>query len=162
MLRVYRMTLAQLPGLVAEIKAAIAGFPALAQENADLKTKLAAAEADSVQAKAKVDELTKALADKDSAVASAASDKAKAEQEKADALKAKADAEAAAVQAKTEADAKVKDMIDNPSKVAAEIAAKAGVKIGERPPAAGSDPKKLTGLAAVRAAIEAEIATAKR
>lgn len=156
------MTLAQLPGLVAEIKAAIAGFPALAQENADLKAKLAAAEAANVLANAEVEKLAKAAAEKDSAVAAAAAEKAKAEQEKADALKAKADAEAAAVQAKTEAEAKVRDLIDNPSKVAAEIAAKAGVKIADRPPSGGSEPKKPSGLAAVLASIEAEISPAKR
>lgn len=157
------MTLAQIGVLLSEIKAAVSGAPALAQENAELKTKLAAAEADKASA---LQEVAKLKSDSE-ASAKASADALSAEAAKcasAEAAKVKAEADKAeAEKAKAEAESKAQKLIDEPSAVALELAAKAGVKLDQRPKseASGSE-KKLFGLAAVRAAIESEITSAKR
>lgn len=121
------MTLAQIGPLLQEVVASIRGFPALAQENAQLKVdaadyvkRISALEADNASKAA-------ALTAKDSEVSAA---KAEAETSKTAAAAAKATADAA--------ESKAADLLANPSKVAMEIVAKAGVPATARPAASMS------------------------
>lgn len=140
------MTLAQIGATLIEIKAAIAGAPALAQENADLKTKLAASEAKYVSANAEIEALNAALSEKEGVASAALADKAKAETDKAEAIKAKTAAETA-----------LSDLKANPSQQALQIVAAAGVSPENRPsaaPAAEASGTKLKGLARTVAAFK--------
>lgn len=118
------MTLAQIGATLQEIKAAIAGAPALATENADLRSQLTASTAEVASLKAALAERETALAAKDTEVATAKADATKAQE-----LATAADA------AKAQAETALAELKANPSKQAMEIAASAGVKADQRPKA---------------------------
>lgn len=142
------MTLAQIGALLTEIKAAIAGAPALAAENAELKLKLTASTDEVATLKTALAERDTALAAKDAEITTA----------KADATKAQDEAKAA-VDAKAAAEKALADLQANPSEQARQIAASAGVPMKDRPKAdAATDPAtaNLKGLARVTAAFKAK------
>lgn len=127
------MTLAQIGPLLQEVVASVRGFPALAQENATLKIEAAENQKRITALESDVASKTAALTSKDSEVSAA----------KADA-EAKASELKAANDAKTAAEAKAADLIANPSLVALEIAAKAGVKAGSVPASLTAGVKTIT------------------
>lgn len=142
------MTLAQIGAILIEIKAAIAGAPTLAQENAELKMKLASAASE-------VEELNTALSQKQAEIAAKESEVLAA---KADAAKAQAEAKAAN-DAKAAAETALSDLKANPSQQALQIVAAAGVSPENRPaaaPAAEASGTKLKGLARTVAAFKAK------
>lgn len=143
--------LAKMGDMLREVLAAVKGSPVLAQELAEAKAqasvatenlKLANAEIETLKAnandftakyEAKISELTGTITAKESELKTA-------------------------TEAKDSAEAKAKDLVDNPSKVALEIAAKAGVKPADRPTGdAKTEIAKPKGLSAVQAAIAEEI-----
>ena len=151
------MTLAQIGDTLREILAAVKGAPALAMEVAEAKVKAADATGKLELATAEIASLKSTLASKDKEIADAKASAADTE------AKAKSEAEAnaklivAANEARDAAEAKAKDLVDNPSKVALEIAAKAGVKPDARPSAGLTTDAKPKGLSAVQASIAEEI-----
>lgn len=147
--------------LLQEFKAAVAEKGELLAQIAGLKEKLTASNFQLTEAtaqhttaieslNAKLTELTTKLSAAEATAADLLSAKTALEKQLAD-----------ATAAKDAAEAKAKELVENPSAVALQIAAKAGVKPEDRPAAKTEDKPKLKGFAAVQARIAAELSKSK-